>query len=130
MAILMPWTNFMKWPQTGAKKTLLLLREGCLKLILQRALGLDKIKTPVFSNVYPNQVICDSVLEFWGWELDIVLLGNWLLLRLFLNIDDIKLCNFYCGQKLINIISCEFFLKRYLRDILHPFLLRAYLNLL
>lgn len=65
MAILMPWTNFMKWPQTGAKKTLLLLREGCLKLILQRALGLDKIKTPVFSNVYPNQVICDSVLEFW-----------------------------------------------------------------
>lgn len=48
------------------------------------------IETGLFSDLYLNhQLISDSVLEFWGRGLDIVLLGNCLLLRLLLESDGI-----------------------------------------
>lgn len=80
----------MKWLQARARKSTLAGRRQFETDILQRALGLDKFKAILSLNLYLNhQLISDSSLEFWGRGLDMVLLGNWLLLRLLLDSDGI-----------------------------------------
>lgn len=85
-----PWSNFVKWLQARARKSTLAGRRQFETDILQRALGLDKFKAILSLNLYLNhQLISDSILGFWGRGLDMVLLGNWLLLRLLLDSDGI-----------------------------------------
>lgn len=76
LAMFMPWSNFVKWPQSRAKKALLLWREGYLKLTSGRQPWVLIKSGLMFSEIYLNhQVISDSVLEF-GGDLDIMLSGK------------------------------------------------------